>query len=163
MPSLRFEDIAELLRVIDASSCEELVLDTAELKLVVRRHGAPVGGAGITASEPAPVARPRPAAILAPAATRPPDTASSAGKSLSAGLLVNAPMVGTFYRASSPGAPPFVEVGTRVAEGDKLCLIEVMKLYNTIFSPVAGRVLEICAADGELVEYGQTLLILEPE
>lgn len=71
-------------------------------------------------------------------------------------------MIGTFYGAPAPGQPPFVQLGSQVAAGDKLCLIEVMKLYTTIFAPASGIIREICAHDGELVEYGQTLFVIEP-
>lgn len=76
---------------------------------------------------------------------------------------VVAPMVGTFYRGPSPDAPPFVEVGSRVTAGQTLCIIEAMKLMNEITAEVAGRVVAILAEDGEPVEYGQTLLLIEPE
>ena len=71
-------------------------------------------------------------------------------------------MVGTFYRAPGPDAPPFVEVGMVVREGQPLCLIEVMKLFTTINSEIAGRVVQIGAENGELVEYGRTLFVIEP-
>jgi acetyl-CoA carboxylase biotin carboxyl carrier protein len=75
--------------------------------------------------------------------------------------MVTAPMVGTFYRAPSPGAPPFVESGAQVKEGDALCLIEVMKLFTTIYAPCSGRVADVGADNGELVEYGQMLFVIE--
>jgi acetyl-CoA carboxylase biotin carboxyl carrier protein len=71
-------------------------------------------------------------------------------------------MVGTFYRAPSPDAPPFVEIGTLVQPGQPLCIIEVMKLFTTINSECAGRVVQIGAEAGDLVEYGRTLFIIEP-
>ena len=71
-------------------------------------------------------------------------------------------MVGTFYRAPSPDAPPFVEVGTVVKAGQPLCLIEVMKLFTTINSEIGGRIAQIGADNGELVEYGRTLFVIEP-
>ena len=79
-----------------------------------------------------------------------------------AGLLVTSPMVGTFYRAPSPDAPPFVEVGQHVRKGDPLCLIEVMKLFTTIASEHDGRVVQIGAENAELVEFGRTLFVIEP-
>ena len=78
------------------------------------------------------------------------------------GVEIKAPMVGTFYRAPAPGAPPFVEVGSLVAEDDRVCIIEVMKLMNSIKVGCRGRVVEICAENGTLVEYGQTLMVIEP-
>jgi acetyl-CoA carboxylase biotin carboxyl carrier protein len=72
-------------------------------------------------------------------------------------LAVSAPSLGSFYRAPKPGAAPFTEVGARVAAGDDLCLIEVMKLFTSVKSPCAGVVTAILASDGDLVEYGQPL------
>ena len=77
-------------------------------------------------------------------------------------IEVRAPMVGTFYRGPSPEAPPFVEPGKVVAEGDPLCLIEVMKLFTTVTAEAAGRVVEICAENAAMVEYGQALFVIEP-
>ena len=79
------------------------------------------------------------------------------------GLIpIQSPMLGTFYRAPKPGAPPFVEVGQRVSEEDTLCIIEVMKLFSTIKAGVKGRIVRICAEDGQLVEFKQTLFWVEP-
>jgi acetyl-CoA carboxylase biotin carboxyl carrier protein len=76
---------------------------------------------------------------------------------------VKAPMVGTFYRAPSPGAPPFVEVGDRVQPDSVVCIIEVMKLMNTIHAETAGIVREIRVENSQPVEFGQVLLVIEPE
>jgi acetyl-CoA carboxylase biotin carboxyl carrier protein len=78
------------------------------------------------------------------------------------GVVVRAPMVGTFYRAPEPGAPPFVEVGDIVEPGRQIGIVEAMKLMNPIQAEQGGRVVEIAAADGAPVEYGQALLVLEP-
>ena len=72
-------------------------------------------------------------------------------------------MVGTFYRAPAPGAPPFVEVGSRVAAADTVCILEIMKLMNSIAAGVRGRVARICVENATLVEYGQPLGLIEPE
>jgi acetyl-CoA carboxylase biotin carboxyl carrier protein len=77
--------------------------------------------------------------------------------------VVKAPMVGTFYRAPSPGAPPFVEVGDRVQPDSVVCIIEVMKLMNTIHAETAGIVREIRVENSQPVEFGQVLLVIEPE
>ncbi len=163
---MRYEDVSELVRIIDSSSCTEVVLDTAELKLVVRRNGAGTPGAQVEAPKLAPV----PTSVVPGDNPAPEKTDSSTlaktphrtGGGDTPGI-VEAPMIGTFYRAPSPGAAPFVEIGTHVQAGDPLCLIEVMKLYTTIFSPKAGFVREICAADNELVEYGRALFVIEPQ
>ena len=158
--SLSYEDVAEILKIIDSSSCDEFIVETGDIKLVVRRNAAPGHVAPVAeraGSAPASAAPPRPradAAAAQPATTR---QAAAAGQ-----IEVTAPMVGTFYRAPSPDAPPFVEIGTLVEPGQPLCIIEVMKLFTTINSECAGRVVQIGAQTGDLVEYGRTLFIIEP-
>jgi acetyl-CoA carboxylase biotin carboxyl carrier protein len=157
--NLRYDEIAEILKAIDSSSCDELVVETAEVKLVVRRNGA--GGA------PAPVreaSAPALASAAAPVlAARPAPIAAAAA--IDAGInqiVIAAPMVGTFYRAPSPDAPPFVEIGSIVRKDQPVCLIEVMKLFTTINAEQDGRVVQIGAQNGELVEFGQMLFVIEP-
>jgi len=155
--SLRYEEIAEILKIIDSSSCDEFIVETGDLKLVVRRNG--VTGLAAPVSE-RPVASPV-AAAPKPAA-RPTAPVAAKAEAGAGQIDVTAPMVGTFYRAPTPDAPPFVEVGTVVQAGQPLCLIEVMKLFTTINSDVGGRVVQIGADNGELVEYGRTLFVIEP-
>lgn len=156
--SLSYEDVAEILKIIDSSSCDEVIVETGDVKLVVRRNTAPgyVAPAAERAGPgPAITAPPRPNATTARQATT--------GQTAAAGQIeVTAPMVGTFYRAPSPDAPPFVEIGTLVQPGQPLCIIEVMKLFTTINSECAGRVVQIGAETGDLVEYGHTLFVIEP-
>lgn len=156
---LRFEDVAELLRIIDGCSCEELILETADLKLVMRRRAA-TSETSYLVPTPAPS---DPVRASSPAPAEPTPSVASRPKLPKSGLIeTKAPMVGTFCVAPSPGAAAFAEVGALVAKGDKLCMIEVMKLFTTIFAEQDGRVVEVCARDGELVEYGQTLFLQEP-
>ncbi|MEJ2376489.1 MAG: acetyl-CoA carboxylase biotin carboxyl carrier protein [Pseudolabrys sp.] len=159
--NLSYEDVAEILKVIDSSSCDELVVETSDLKLVVRRNGA--GGTPGPVRE---VSTPAPAsAAAAPASPRPAPAPATPTAKLEADVnqtVVAAPMVGTFYRASSPDAPPFVEIGSTVRKGDPVCLIEVMKLFTTINADCDGRIVQIGAENGELVEFGQTLFVVEP-
>lgn len=91
----------------------------------------------------------------APESTAPRDTASL--------VAIKAPMSGTFYRAPTPGAPPFVDVGTHVAAGDTVCIIEVMKLFNSIAAGVAGTVVEIHAANEQAVVTGQSVIWIRPD
>lgn len=163
---LRYEEVAELVRIIDSSSCAELILDTADLKLVVRRHGAGTQSPPSTTEQPSPVTMQKPAAAepATPPAQQAAETQDPRGVDVGVTrTIVEAPMIGTFYRAPSPGAAPFVEPESRIKAGDPLCLIEVMKLYTTIYAPVDGVVREICAGDGGLVEYGQALFVIELE
>jgi acetyl-CoA carboxylase biotin carboxyl carrier protein len=155
--SLRYDEIAEILKIIENSSCDEFIVETGDLKLVVRRNGA-TGHSAMMGD--ASVMTPGPTA-LPPVAPRGRDAQEKI--EITAGQFeVIAPMIGTFYRAPNPDAPPFVEVGTIVRAGQPLCLIEVMKLFTTINSEVAGRVINISAENGELVEYGCTLFVIEP-
>jgi len=156
---LSYEDVQNILKIIDASSLEELHLEIGEFKLVVRKRvGRPDDQiAGEAAREPSPAAaRPEPLPTASPAG-RPAPRVQRDGM-----IEVRAPMVGTFYRAPAPGAPPFVEVGAKVEPDDVVCIIEVMKLMNSIRAGRRGRVVEILAENAELVEYGQPLIVIEP-
>lgn len=159
--SLSYDDIAEILKLIDGSSCDELIVETGDLKLVVRRNSA--GNAFSPSHDTvAPAARtPSPSGLAGVAA--PANTASrQASAKAPHQIEVTAPMVGTFYRAPSPDAPSFVEIGQHVRKGEALCLIEVMKLFTTIASEHDGRIVQIGADNAELVEYGRTLFVIEP-
>lgn len=160
--SLNYDDIVDILKLIDGSSWDELIVETGDLKLVVRRNGAGAAYSpthNVVASAPAATTPATAAVAPAPAAAPAPQRAPAAAAHQ---IEVTAPMVGTFYRAPSPDAPPFVEVGKAVRKGDPLCLIEVMKLFTTIAAEHDGRVVQIGAENGELVEYGRGLFILEP-
>ena len=112
---------------------------------------APVAAAPVVAAAPAPVAAP----VAAPAAAPAP-----AAEAKVEGTQVASPMVGTFYRAPSPGAAPFVSVGDKVTAGQTLCIIEAMKLLNEIEAETSGTIKEICVENGQPVEFGQTLFII---
>jgi len=164
--SLSYREVADILKIIDSSQCEELILEMENIRLVVRRGGAQTAEAGAPrpvqttpASHQAPPPAERPAAMPEPAAeTR------SAGAAAQVGVAeIRAPMVGTFFRRPSPNEPPFVEEGARIKPGDALGLIEVMKLYTTIEATAAGTVTSILADDGALVEFNQLLLTITPD
>lgn len=152
---LTYKDVAEILKIIDASELEEVVIELEGLRLVVRR-GNPHGGPLQSSAVPGPqAAKPRlPRGI---GQTRAEVTPAEGH------VAVRAPMVGSFYRRPSPDAPPFVEVGTRVKAGDPLCLIEVMKLYTTISAPDDGVIEAIAAEDASPVEFDQLLFAIAPD
>ena len=163
--TLTAKDVAEITRLLEESHFDELTLELDGLKLNLRRHGAaPASGPPEQAAPPAPVRPPQGAAEAAArqasATGLPPGPAERAGtvEPDAATQEVIAPLLGTFYRAPKPGAPPFVEVGSRVQEETIIGIIEVMKLMNTVRAGTRGIVADILAADGSLVEYGQTLL-----
>ena len=166
---LSYKDIAEIIKVIDASECEELVVELDGARLEVRRHGA---GGQVRAAYADREGRTEGNAATFEAASTAPRRAENANAqapqagsgTAAAGntIAVRAPMVGTFYRAPDPQSPPFVEVGDSVKPGDAICLIEVMKLFTTIEAEVAGRIVEIAAENAALVEHDQVLFIIEP-
>jgi acetyl-CoA carboxylase biotin carboxyl carrier protein len=162
--SLTAADVAEIMKILEGSSFDEVMLEIDGLKLSMRRGAATDGAAAPSVnSSPAPSANtsatPGPAARAAAAAPQP---ATSAGAAISApepGVQdVTSPLLGTCYRAPKPGAPPFVEVGSSVNEDTVVAIVEVMKLMNTVRAGVRGTVTEILMRDGALVEYGETLL-----
>ena len=155
--TLTAKDIAEITRLVEQSSFDEFYLEFEGVKLSFKRTGA-VGEA--SASTPGATLTPTQASSAPTPST--PDrapAAADAAVSVEYGVQdVQAPLLGTFYRAPKPGAPPFVELGSAVEEDTIIGIIEVMKLMNTVRAGVRGRVTEILARDGELVEYGEVLL-----
>ena len=101
---------------------------------------------------------PAPLAAAAPTAAAP---AAAAAAPVESGHVVKSPMVGTFYRSSSPGGKPFVEVGSEVKEGEPVCIIEAMKIMNEIESDKGGKIVKIFCENGQAVEFGQPLFIIE--
>ena len=145
--SLTAADVAEIMRLVEQSGFDELNLEIEGTKISLRRGAAAQAASPPPAVPAAAPSSPPAAARVAPAAPVDPDS-----------LMVPAPLLGTFYRAPKPGAPPFVEVGAQVAEDSIIGIIEVMKLMNTVRAGVRGTVTEILAADGALVEFGETLM-----
>ena len=151
--TLTAKDVAEITRLLEASQFDELTLELDGLKLRVRRNGA--AGGGLPEEEARPPAQ-RP--VEPPARDAAPVAAAVAAAAGPATHEVAAPLLGTFYRAPKPGAPPFIDIGSVVEEQTIIGIIEVMKLMNTVRAGVRGTVVEILAQDGVLVEYGQTLV-----
>jgi acetyl-CoA carboxylase biotin carboxyl carrier protein len=151
--------VKKLIELLEESGVSEIEIKEGEESVRISRHptgtvhaySAPMGYA------PAPPGAPGaavPAAALAAPGAPPPPTHSP-------DQAVTAPMVGTFYSAPAPGAKPFVEVGSEVKQGDVLCIIEAMKMMNQIEADKGGRIAAILAINGEPVEYGQTLFIIQ--
>lgn len=150
-----------LIDLVSESNVSELEITEAEGKVRIVKGAPPVPAQVVYT----PVAAPVGAAASAPAATAvpvvAPDAATPAPADEPSGFVVKSPMVGTFYRASSPGAKPFVEVGQQVKEGDTLCIIEAMKILNEIDAEKSGTIRKILGENGQAVEYGQPLFIIE--
>lgn len=178
--SLTSHDVHQLLGLLDAVPADELEFETERFRVVLRRaddgewvretevtatpnviaseaaSGHPTAGG---APDAQPAAAPPPPADAQPVADPPP-----AADVEREGLVeVVAPLLGTFYRAPKPGAPPFVELGTPVEEDSAVGLVETMKLFNSVAAGVRGTVAEICVDDGQFVEQGAVLLRVDPE
>lgn len=160
-----FQDVLQLVELIKASSnFSEIRLRAGGVEVELRRHGAAAlaappatpAASAVPPSAPAPAlqqaVQPAAAPAARPAANRVPREGTT---------LVTSPMVGTVYHSPEPGAKPFVSVGQKVSAGDQVCIVEVMKLMNSIPAGCDGVVSEILAADGESVAFGQPLLAIE--
>jgi acetyl-CoA carboxylase biotin carboxyl carrier protein len=161
--SINFVELQELLKTISQTNIGELVLKTDDFELVIRKE-APV----VLAAPPAiaPVAVPQTVTEVSPTASLSPVTEATPPPAPPAvdkkWVAVTSPMVGTFYSAPAPDEPPFVEAGERIRSGQIVCIIEAMKLMNEIESEIGGQVVEIVVKNGDPVEYGQTLLWIDP-
>jgi acetyl-CoA carboxylase biotin carboxyl carrier protein len=162
------DDVLHILKLIDESKFDYFQLEVGELKITVSK-GEPIP---LSSSPPsAPVSQsPKAAVVEAPKATPvtpapAPQTAAAdiEAKAAAEGLLpITAPLLGTFYVAPEPGAPPFVQVGTAITEDTTVGLIEVMKVFNSVRANVKGTVTQVVAQNGQFVEYGQTLFLVKP-
>jgi biotin carboxyl carrier protein len=133
------DDVREILRIIDESDLSELRIETEGFSLHVVK--------GERRLDPSPPSQPKEPAKPPPSEGR---------------LTIPAPMLGTFYRAEAPGKPPFIEVGAKVEPDTIVCIIEVMKMMNSVPAGVSGTVAEVVAENAQLVEYGQPLFRVEP-
>lgn len=161
------DDVLHILKLIDESKFDYFQLEVGELKITVSK-GDPIPIVG-TAQPAAIAATPSPApasavtAKPAPAATSAPSAASAKPAAIPDGMLpITAPLLGTFYVAPEPGAPPFVKVGQQITEDTTVGLIEVMKVFNSVRASVKGTIVEVVAQNGQFVEFGQTLYIVKP-
>ncbi|MEJ7929063.1 acetyl-CoA carboxylase biotin carboxyl carrier protein [Ramlibacter sp. AN1015] len=145
-----------LIDLVSDSNVSELEITEAEGKVRIVKGHPPVVHAPAPISAPAQQPQPAPAPAAALAAPAPAPAPQPA-----AGHTVKSPMVGTFYRSSSPGAKPFVEIGAQVKAGETVCIIEAMKILNEIEADKAGTVTQILCENGQPVEYGQPLFVIE--
>ena len=165
MDGNKLEELRELVEFLKANGIAEFDMEQDDLKVRIKFAGepaaAPAGGfdmaqlSRLMASAPA----------AAPAAAAP--TGKSAAAELAAELEeklheVKSPIVGTFYESPSPGAPPFVKVGDQVEVGQVLCIVEAMKLMNEIEAKISGRIVKVVVENGQPVEFGQSLFLMEP-
>ena len=144
-----------LIDLVETSGIAELEIQEGEERVRITRN-VPQGPQSVM-FHAAPTATVPPPVMAAPAAA----SAEPAQATEPEGHVVKSPMVGTFYRSAQPGAAPFVEIGDEVAQGDTLCIVEAMKLMNEIEADAAGTIKAILAENGQAVEFGQPLFVLE--
>lgn len=141
------EYIEKLAKILTDASLSEIFLEDGEQAITVRKE--------VITNAPISVAAP----VVSAAVSQP--VPSPAVEEVKRGKPLTSPMVGTFYKAPSPDAKPFVEIGQTVTQGEVVCIVEAMKLMNEIESEFSGKVVEICVQDGQPVEFGQVLMYIE--
>jgi acetyl-CoA carboxylase biotin carboxyl carrier protein len=162
---MNLKELKELIEFLIEKDIAEFELERGDVKVRVRRAGAHT--AVHAQPEPRFFTMP-PAAVHAPEAgavpAAPPGAHAAAEPAPEAGLhAVKSPIVGTFYEAPSPGAPPFVKIGDSIEVGQVLCIVEAMKLLNEIESDVAGEIVKKLGSNGQPIEYGQELFLIRPK
>ena len=157
-----FKQIQELIKMINKSNIGEVTIEEKGFRLTIKQKEEPVQHliAAPTQSQPVMQAA-LPQNTTAPAAqsAEKPKTAEPAPSNL---VTIKSPMIGTFYRSSSPDKPSFVNVGDEIDNGKVVCIIEAMKLFNEIESEIKGRIVKVLAEDASPVEYDQPLFLVEP-
>lgn len=155
---MNLKELKELIEILKNTDISELEIERSGVKVRLRKGG------DVTFHPVMPRMEYPPASIVAPAAAEPerPAAAAAAAPAASNQIKVTSPIVGTFYRANSPEKPPYVEIGDIVKKGQILCIIEAMKLMNEIESEAAGKVVQVLVENGQPVEYGQALFVIEP-
>ena len=175
-----FKQIQELIKTVNKSSISELSIQDGEFQITIKQGTENMEGAAQAQQMAMHMMMPMhqmqmpqmgqsmqqghaPLAIPAPPTpSSPADAGGTGAAGSSAGTTIKSPMIGTFYRSSSPDKPAFVNVGDEVKKGQVLCIIEAMKLFNEIESEVSGRIIKVLADDASPVEYDQPLFLVEP-
>ena len=163
LKNMDFKQIQELIKMVNKSNIGEVSIEQKDFKITVKQKEDQVTQVVTAAplqAAPVPVAAaPAAPAPAAPAAAAEKPKASAPADNL---ITIKSPMIGTFYRKSSPDKPNFVEVGSDIAPGSVVCIIEAMKLFNEIESEVKGRIVKVLVEDASPVEYDQPLFLVEP-
>ena len=146
------KEIQTLIKFISSSLVDEVSIEQKDFKINIKRNLPPVAAPIAAAPQQITVSAPAPAAALPPVEVAP----------VTNTIELKSPMIGTFYRKSSPDKPVFVEVGDIIEKGQVICIIEAMKLFNEIEAEASGKVVKILVDDSQPVEYDQPLLLIEP-
>ncbi|MFT7588126.1 MAG: acetyl-CoA carboxylase biotin carboxyl carrier protein [Limisphaerales bacterium] len=165
-----YKEIQDLIKMVNRSNLAELSIEQKDFKIKLRTvDGVTAKGPGSTTTHVvAPISpmaggpAPQPGASPAPSAEAAPEAAEKAEENPSH-VTINSPMVGTFYRSSTPESEPFVKPGDMITEGQVLCVVEAMKLFNEIEAEITGMVVKVLCDDASPVEYDQPLFIIDPK
>lgn len=155
---MKAKEIRDLIDFISASGLEEVNIETEEFKINVKRS---LNQTFSAAPAPQP---PQSPAVAAPSSPAPQEVQKKEAPAPSSSNLIEikSPMIGTFYRTANPDADPFVKVGDTVKQGDAVCIIEAMKLFNEIESEVSGKIVKVLVENAQPVEYDQPLFLVDP-
>lgn len=164
---MTYKEITDLIKLVNKTQLSEVRLKQKDSEIVIRTSNYHKGG-GTTqvVTQAAPVIAAAPAAPVAAVPANAPEVAAPAKENAPADdsnlIEVKSPIVGTFYRASSPDKPPYKKVGDRVEVGDVVCIVEAMKLFNEIESEVSGTIVKVLVEDAQPVEYDQVMFLVDP-
>lgn len=160
---MEYKQIQELLKAVNKSNISELSIKDGDFEITIKQATAeaPITAIPVAQYQAMPQVAPVAAPVAAPAPAPAAPAAPVAEAPAPGGKVIKSPMIGTFYRSSSPDKPPFVGVGDEIKAGDVVCIVEAMKLFNEIESDLSGRIVKVLVDDGTPVEYDQPLFIVE--
>src|SRR5690606_16896795 len=158
--SMDIKQIQDLIKFVAKSGVNEVAIEEEDFKITIKTNQAPTY---VTATVPTAAPAPLPVAAPAPAAPEAPKQTTPKAEDTSNYLTIKSPMMGTFYRSSSPDKPAFVNVGDEITTGKVVCIVEAMKLFNEIESEISGKIVKILVDDAQPVEYDQPLFLVEPK
>ena len=161
------KEIQNLIKFVAKSGVNEVAIEQGEFKITIKSEAAGNGEQVFVQQAPVAVAPPQviqqAAPVAAPAVAEAPAAAEPASNEDNANLVeIKSPMIGTFYRRSSPDKDPFVNVGDSVSQGDVICIVEAMKLFNEIESEISGKIVKVLVDDNSPIEYDQPLFLVDP-
>ena len=162
---MELKEIQNLIKFVAKSGASEVSLEMGEIKITIKTSKDEATSSAVVVQQPVAVAAPEPIAIAAapPAPATPTPATPVANEQIAdSHNTVKSPIIGTFYRRPSPDKPNFIEVGDRVNEGDTLCVIEAMKLFNEIEAETSGTIVKILVDDSSPVEFDQPLFVIDP-
>ena len=158
-----FKQIQELIKMINKSNIGELTVEQKDFRITIKQKEEPAQHVIAAPPQSMPVPVPAPQHVSSQPASMPQPEKEKTGSESGGNLItIKSPMIGTFYRRSSPDKPAFVEVGSEISPGKVVCIIEAMKLFNEIEAEVKGKIVKVLAEDASPVEYDQPLFLVEP-